>query len=384
MSEILSARAIAPEFTTRAADGERLRTMPPDLVARAKQAGLFRIGVPRSLGGLECDPVTVVEVIEEISRADGSAGWTVAIGNSVAFFAWLEPLVVTEMLGGDRDIVSTGVFAPMGRAVRDGGDFVLTGRWPFNSGCMHADWFQTGFFVMDGDRPAVRPDGNLDWRFAFYRREQAEIIDTWHTLGLRGTGSHDVAVHGLRIPESHTAMPFYDPPRHESALLALGFSEFTAAILSGIPLGIARRALDELEAFAPTKRRPNRETTIAEDAHAQFQVGRAEGALLSARAFVIDSFGDAWDHVRTTGAPTPEQQGRMLLSMQQAMDASLRAVDVAYEFTGASAVFDDNPIGRCWRDLHTARQHVVFSGYRTSEYARTRFEVQSPVHSRAA
>ena len=217
-----------------------LRTMPAELVARVRQAGLFRIAVPRSLGGLECDPVTVIEVIEEISRADGSAGWTVAIGNSVAFFAWLEPLVVTEMLGGDRDIVSTGVFAPMGRAVRDGGDFVLTGRWPFNSGCMHADWFQTGFFVMDGDRPAVRPDGNLDWRFAFYRREQAEIIDTWHTLGLRGTGSHDVAVHALRIPESHTAMPFYDPPRHESALLALGFSEFTAAILSGIPLGIQR------------------------------------------------------------------------------------------------------------------------------------------------
>ena len=154
MSVIHAARAIAPEFAARATEGEQLRTMPPELVTRAKRAGLFRIGVPGALGGLECDPVTIVEVIEEISRADGSAGWTVAIGNAAAFFAWLEPSVVIEMFDGDHDIVSTGVFAPLGRAVRDGDDFILTGRWPFNSGCMHAEWFQTGFFVMDGDRPA--------------------------------------------------------------------------------------------------------------------------------------------------------------------------------------------------------------------------------------
>ena len=180
-------------------------------------------------------------------------------------------------------------------------------------------------------------------------------------------------------------MPFYDPPRHESPLLALGFSEFTAAILSGIPLGIARRALDELEALAPTKRRPNRETTIAEDPYAQLQVGRAEGALLSARAFVVDAFGDSVGQRPHDGRPD---------TRAARPDAPVDAAGDGRESPGrrhrvrdrpdASAVFDDNPIGRCWRDLHTARQHVVFSGYRTMEYARTRFEVPPPVRSRAA
>src|SRR5262245_37393438 len=150
MSMIDVARELAPVFSARATDGEAARTMPPDLVARARAAGLFSIAVPRSLGGLELDPLTVVGVVEEISRADGSAGWTVLIGNATAFFAWLEPAVTKDLLGDEPGVVSTGVFAPSGRAVPAGdGRLLLDGRWSFNSGCVHADWFQTGCMVMD-------------------------------------------------------------------------------------------------------------------------------------------------------------------------------------------------------------------------------------------
>ena len=256
MTVLHAARSLAPEFSARAAEAETARTMPGDLVAAARRAGLFRIAVPRTLGGLELDPVSVIEIVEEISRADGSAGWSVLIGNGTAFFAWLEPDVVAEMFDGTHDVVSTGVFGPNGRAVRRDDALELSGRWAFNSGCVHADWYITGCMVMHGDEPARRSDGRDDWRFAYYRREQAEVIDTWRASGLRGTGSHDVEVHNLLLPVEHTAMPFYDPPRHESPLLALGFSEFTAVLLSGFPLGVARRALDELIALAPTKRRP--------------------------------------------------------------------------------------------------------------------------------
>jgi indole-3-acetate monooxygenase len=386
MSAIEGARALVPELAARAAEAEARRTMPADLVAAARRAGLFRMAVPRSLGGLELDPVSIIEMVELVSAADGSAGWTVLIGNSATFAAWLDPVVARRLLGADADVVSTGVFSALGRAVPepDSDHVVVDGRWPFNSGCVHADWFQVGVLVMDGDEPARRPDGRPDWRFAWVPRADGEVIDTWRSTGLRGTGSHDVAVRGARIPLAHTAMPMFDPPRAAGPLLGLGFRALTGALLAGFPLGVARRALDEIVARAPTKRRWGRDATVAEDGHAQHLIGRAEAALLAARALVIEAYGAAWATI-TAGSPaTDGQRSRMLLATQQAMQAAVGAVDVAHDLVGSSAVDQDHPVGRCFRDLHAARLHVVFSGEAFAEYARQRFAAPAPVADPAA
>ena len=159
---------LATEFLARAAEGDDLRTMPADLVQRAKSAGLFRINLPRSLGGLELDPLTSIEIFEEISRADGSAGWTIVIGNSTAFFAWLDPAVAKELIAGEYDFVSTSMWAPLGRArPGSGGRLTVSGRWPFNSGCLHASWLQVGVLVTESQAPRLRAPGIPDWRFAF-------------------------------------------------------------------------------------------------------------------------------------------------------------------------------------------------------------------------
>ncbi|MDQ1479488.1 MAG: indole-3-acetate monooxygenase [Actinomycetota bacterium] len=366
---------LSREVRERADEAEALRTMPPDLVDVAKSAGLFRLAMPKFLGGLELDPLTIVSIVEELSRADGSAGWTVLIGNSTAFFAWLDPHVAQVMLGETTDIISTSMFAPMGRARRDGTDFVIDGRWPFNSGCMHAEWYQTGFMVMDGDAPAMRADGRPDMRFAYFPRHEAEIIDTWHSSGLRGTGSHDIEVHGLRVPEEHTAAPMLDPPVANGALWQLGFFPLLGVLMSGFPLGVARRALDELAALAPTKRRGAGTTVIADDPHVQYEIGRAEGALQSAKALVADALGGAWDTLTAGSALNPEQQARTGLAGQQAMNAAVTAVDIAFNFAGAGAVYTGHPLDRCFRDIHTANQHIAFSGEGFRGYARTRFRV---------
>ena len=141
--------------------------MPADLIARAKAVGLCRLALPASLGGLELDPLTFPSVAERLAEADGSAGWTIVIGNSTAFFAWLDPDVARDLLADDVAVASTSVFAPRGAAVPTGRDqLTITGRWPFNSVCDHAEWNQVGVMVMDGDRPRVRADGQPDWRFA--------------------------------------------------------------------------------------------------------------------------------------------------------------------------------------------------------------------------
>jgi alkylation response protein AidB-like acyl-CoA dehydrogenase len=269
------------------------------------------------------------------------------------------------------------MFAPMGRARHDGADLVVDGRWPFNSGCMHADWYQVGVLVMDDERPSLRPDGHPDARFAYLPCERAEIIDTWHSLGLRGTGSHDVEVHGLRVPVEHTAAPMLDSALEDGALWQLGFFPLLGVLMSGFPLGVARRALDEFAELAPAKRRGSSPGHVADDPHVQFEIGRAEAALLSARAFVHAALGDIWDAICRGAVPTAEQLGRTGLATQQAMHAAIKAVDTAFGFAGAGAVYSGHPLERCFRDIHTANQHIAFSGEGFRASARTRFGISA-------
>lgn len=373
----MSTPRVAPEVTqvsmearSTAAEAEALRTMPPGLVDSARRSGLFRMAMPAALGGLELDPASIVAAVEAVAHGDGSAGWTVLIGNSTGFFAWLEPTAAKAMLDGVVDVVATSMFAPLGRARRDGDHLVIDGRWPFNSGCVHADWHQVGVMVMDDDGPARRPDGGIDTRFATFRHGDARIIDTWNATGLRGTGSHDIEVQGLRIPEAHTAAPMVDPPALTGGLWELGFFPLLAVLMSGFPLGVARRALDEITTLAPSKHRGASPTTLAEDPRVQYDLGMAEAAVRSARSFVYDAIGDTWDAIAAGIEPTSEQLGRITLAGQQCMHSAIAAVDIAFGHAGAGIVYSGHPLERCFRDIHTAGQHIAFSGEGFTAYAR--------------
>src|SRR5262249_33227796 len=164
-------------------EGERRGPRPADLVAKVRSAGLFRILQPRAFGGLELEPSTVVEIIEELSRADASAGWTVIIGaGSLAFSAWLQPGVARELFGGDADATVATAFAPSGRARADAGARLLVqGRWAVARGSRHAEWFLNGVLVMDGEGPRVLEDGTRDWRLAYIPRSapRSSTTGTW-------------------------------------------------------------------------------------------------------------------------------------------------------------------------------------------------------------
>ena len=235
-------------------------------------------------------PVDFIEIIEELARADGSAGWIAAIGaGAPAFTAWLEPAVAKQLFGSDADFTSATVFAPTGRAVPDGtGRFTIDGRWPFASGCRHAEWFLTGVFVFDGDSPRILPDRGPDWRLAFFPRADGDIVEDWDVLGLRATGSNDVIGRALSILEEHTISPFFEPARHDGPLWRLAFFTLVGVALVGVPLGIGRRALDEFTNLATTKVRAGAFQPVAEDAAAQVALAGAEANLRSARAFVLD------------------------------------------------------------------------------------------------
>jgi indole-3-acetate monooxygenase len=366
-------RAVAPLLRERALEGEHLRTMPADVVETIRAARLFDLALPRSLGGLELDPTTIVSTIEQLAHADGSAGWTTMIGNSNAFLAWLDPAVAASVVG-DRVPVISSVFAPMGRAVPDADHATVDGRWSFASGCLHADLFFHGVLVFDGPGPRMLPDGRPDWRFALFSRDDAEIIDTWDAMGLRGTGSHDVTASGVRVPLDRVLLPFDSAARHDGPLWRFPFHGVLGILMSGFPLGVGQRALDELATLAPGKRRANAGgASIAEDAHLQVQMGRIETRLRGARSLVLDTVGAAWETARNGDAPTRDQLANMQMAMQEGVEAGIAAVDLALRSSGSSSVYSTHPVQRCFRDLHTAAQHIAFSDEAARNYARTRF-----------
>jgi alkylation response protein AidB-like acyl-CoA dehydrogenase len=363
---------LAPILSARSGEGEVLRTMPQDLVALVKSNGLFRLALPRALGGRELDPLTLVEVVETLARADGSAAWTILIGNATSFFAWLEPDVAAAMIDGDVEFCSTGMFAPYGQAHADGrGAYVVSGRWPFNSGCPHAEWLQVGVMVMDGSAPRLRDDAaGPDWRFAFVPASAASIEDTWHGLGLRGTGSHHLSLDSVRVPDVQLAAPVYEPAKHPGPLWRLGLFDLAAVFMCGLPLGIARHALDEFIALARTKFRSNPSDTVAGNGHVQMLVSQAESRHRAARLYVYDVVSRVWDTCLAGDGPNPELKAELAMAACHAMRASLDSMDSLYRLAGAEAIYQGHPLERCFRDLHTASSHLVFSATREQEFAR--------------
>jgi indole-3-acetate monooxygenase len=356
------AEALVLEFRARAAEGEANRTMPADLAAKVKKAGLFRLSLPAALGGWEADPITIFEVIEKLCYADGSAGWTSLIGCSPAFTAWLDPSVAAKLLDENSDICTTGVFAPLGRAIPDGnGSFTVSGRWPFNSGCPHSEWFVVGVIVMDGDHPRIVPPGRPDWRFAWFPAADGEIIDNWYSAGLRGTGSNDIVAHAITVPEELTCSPIFDAPRHGGPLYRLSFWNLISTHMAGFSAGVGRRALDEFVVTAESKRRGPSPTSVADDPVVQHRFAIVDGDLQAARTFFIEAIGGAWDSV-TRGEPCRLRQRARMMSANQALQrAAVAAVDAVLPLAGASAVFADHPMQRCSRDLHAASQHIFYN-----------------------
>lgn len=253
--------------------------------------------------------------------------------------------------------------------------FRVDGRWPFNSGSPHADAVMNGVFVMDGAAPRLLADGRPDWRFAFVPRSNMEVIETWDAMGLRGTGSHDVAVHGSLVDEDLMCMPFDTAARHDGPLWRLPFWGLLNLLMVGVPLGIAQRALDECAASAASKYRPDSPGSVAADAHTQAEFARAETHLHAARAMVVDTLGVVWDIACNGDTPPDHKVARCQVAGMEAIRAGLEAVTIALRAGGASAVYSTSPIQRCFRDLHTLAQHVAFSDERWKSYARTRFGV---------
>ena len=353
------AQSLLKAVAARAADTESQRRLPADLAAELAQASLFRMLVPQSLGGAEVDVATLFTSLEQLGRADAATGWCVMIGGTTALIsAWL-PMEHAREIWFDPNVITGGVFAPMGRAAVEGGDYLVSGRWAWGSGSANCSWLLGGAVIMDGGEMRRLPSGAPDHRMMVMRRAEVELIDTWDALGMRGTGSGDLAAKDVRVPQSRSVSFITDTPREAGplyrfapfGLLALGI----AAVASGNALG----ALDDLKALAVAKKGQGSSRSLAERGVVQADFAVAQADLDAARALVHAEIATAWDRVVAGDALELSARARLRLAATRLTQVSARVAAKMHELAGGTSVYASHPLNRRFRDAHVATQHVM-------------------------
>jgi alkylation response protein AidB-like acyl-CoA dehydrogenase len=346
-----AAKAMAPAITKRGDEIEQGRRLPPDLVDELIAAGCFRMLVPRSHGGAELAVTAQLDVLGELSRADGSVGWTVMIGCSAPIILGLLPRETFDAIyAGGPDVVLSAVFNPTGTATPVDGGFLVSGRWAFASGCQHAHWFSGHCLVDDGRMPPVR--------MMVMPPAEVGIVDTWSAAGLCGTGSHDVVADAVFVPDERTfelgGEPAVDVPLARIPELSL-----STLLLAGVAVGVARGALDEIMALATAKTPAFSDTTLAANPLFQNQLGEADTLLRAARSLLYTEAGSAWA-MAGAGTPfTPEDRGRIRGATTWVARAAAEVVDMAYRAGGGTAIYTSSPLQRRLRDIRTLTQHFA-------------------------
>jgi alkylation response protein AidB-like acyl-CoA dehydrogenase len=349
------ARALQPLVRQHADRADAERTLPPELARALSQAGLFRIAVARSQGGAEAEPCAQILAIEAISQADGAAGWTLMIGIECLGIAsaMLRPDVAAEVIGKHPDVVFSGALNPLGRATPVDGGVRVSGRWPFASGCQHSDWFW-GQCIVQGE-------AQLRTLEVLVPRAEYRVVDTWNVAGLRGSGSHDVAVDDVFVPDSHTTHASSQPMRETGPLFRFPIFSRLAYNKVGVATGIARAALDDFIELASEKVPRASAKPLRERQHAQTSLAEAETRLRSARAFVFEAVDEVWQETLAGRPATRKQRALVQLACCQAVSASARAVEIVHAAAGTTANFVTSPLERRMRDVHVVAQHIMVS-----------------------
>ncbi len=350
---------VRPVALAHAEDSDRRRTLAPAVVEALRESGLFGVAAPRALGGEECDPLGQLAVFEAMARVDGAAGWSLMIGAMISALAgaYLPDAGAARVFSGGRLPICAGLLMPPGVARRVPGGYRVSGRWAFGSGVRHADWIFTSAAVTpEGDAP---PGGPPELVSVAVPAGEVHVEDTWDTAGLRGSGSDHYRMEDVFVPEEQTCSFPGAPPRRGGALFSLPLMALLAPAHIGFALGTARRALDEIAAAAPGRRKLW--TGAALGAHVGFHgdLGRAEARLGAARAYAFEVVGAAWDHARA-GEPLPAAEGvTVRLAITHATDVAAEVTTFAYRAAGAGALPVSSPLQRCFRDIHAATQHVA-------------------------
>jgi alkylation response protein AidB-like acyl-CoA dehydrogenase len=333
------------------------RELPRALFEALAAAGFFKLLIPRAAGGIEIDLPTYLQVLEELGKADASTGWVV---NQCAVFATYSarmPSDIARLIWTDMPhSIVANTPAPTALAVVVPGGYRVTGRQGFSSGCRHAAWLAARALIQENGQPRLT-DGQPEERYLFVPAAEAELLDTWHVRGMRGTGTHDFAVKDVFVPAERTVLQAGAPLLENGPLYLFPRRLLFASGDAAVALGTARACLDRFFELAGVKTPRTMQTTLRDQPVIQATVGRSEAQLRSARAYLTEALRDIWTEATSTSAITLDRRAALRLATTHAIRLAVEIVDSVYNASGVTAIFEGNPIQRYFQDIHVISQH---------------------------
>jgi indole-3-acetate monooxygenase len=354
------AEALAPRIAAASDEIERGRRLPAHLLAALMEAGLFRLLLPRSLGGGEIDPPTFARVIEAVAMADGSTAWCLCQNIVCSLVAGSLPAASARAMFGAPNAVLAWGAGPTGRAVAAAGGYRVTGSWSFASGGRHASWLGAHCPIVEPDgKPRLGPDGAPAVRTVLFPAADAAMTDIWQVIGLRGTASDAYAVTDLFVPDAFTLIRDDPAERREAgALYCMTTSSLFACGFACVALGLARSLLDALIALTREKIPRGYKTKLGQSALVQSEIAEAEARLRGTRMYLLGTIGEVWNDVQRADRLGLDQRMAIRLAATHTIQEAVQVADSAYHAAGASAIFDNNPFERRFRDIHAVAQQV--------------------------
>jgi 3-hydroxy-9,10-secoandrosta-1,3,5(10)-triene-9,17-dione monooxygenase len=374
-------RDLLPTLRERAQETEDLRRIPDESIKSLQETGFFRLLQPARYAGLEASPVDFYRAVRLVASACGSTGW---VSSVLGVHPWqlglFDDRAQQEVWGEDPSTLVSSSYAPMGRAKAVDGGFRFSGRWSFSSGCDHAQWVFLGGLVLG-------EDGNVvDFRTFLLPRADYEIEDVWDTVGLRGTGSNDIIVNDVFVPEYRT-LSFVDTGRcvcpgqdvNTAPVYKLPFASVFSCSIAVPILGMAQGAYEAYVSWTKDRVRASTGTQASADAFNQLRIAEAASKLDAAVLQIERNIGEELAHAqRGEKIPMPlrVQTRRDQVS---ATGAGIAAVDRLFESAGGRALRTGTPIQRFWRDAHAGRVHAVNDPERAlSTFGRGEFGLDVP------
>jgi alkylation response protein AidB-like acyl-CoA dehydrogenase len=358
---IARARQLGPLIEANAARNEEIRAISPEVLAALHDARLFRMLMPRSCDGMELDPATYVQVIEEIAKADASTAWCVAQGSGCSVAAaYLAPAVARDVFGDPNAALAWGPTDGKQKAVVVDGGYRVTGSWHFASGVNHATWVGAHCVIVERDGSLrLGADGKPLDRTMVIPKASVTLKDVWHVVGLKGTGSNTFSVADVFVPDSYTLMrESAEDRREQGPLYRFTTFQLYGVGFAGIALGIGRSLLGSFMALAADKTPYRQVKALRENAVIQSQVALADAKLKSSRAFLLQTLRELWEAVSNGETLSLEQRAQLRLASVYAAHQAKDVVDTVYHAAGATAIFESNPFERRFRDMHSVIQQV--------------------------
>jgi indole-3-acetate monooxygenase len=357
LSPLEAARKLAPQIRSCADEIEAQRELPRPLFEALADAGIFHLAVPLSIGGSEIDLPTYIQVIEELGKADASTGWCVNQGAIYATYAARMPRDIARQIWIDppRAVVANTPAATAKAVVVPGG-YRVTGRQGFSTGCRHATWVAAHAQIIENGQVRLE-HGAPETRYMFVSVGGAQLLDTWHVRGMRGTGTHHFAVDNVFVPAERTVLSATAPLLEDHPLYRIPRTLLFASGDASVAFGMARACLNTFTDLAGAKVPRAMPALLRDQSMVQVTIGQCEAWLRTGKAFLTEAVREIWT-AACANTITLDHRANLRLATTHGIRLVAQIVDAVYSAAGATAVYEDNILQRYFQDIHVITQHM--------------------------